>query len=65
MIYMCMYADFIIILELSRARHCSVVLCCYDLTTLSYTDVEHVQLHQHTPVESINYRHAEEKMHDL
>ena len=53
--------------------HCSVVAmllqsCCYDLTTLSYTALEHAQSHQHMPVEwvwSINHRHTEQKMHDL
>ena len=39
----------------------------YDLMTLSYTELEHVQSHQYMPVEwvwSINHRHAEQKTHD-
>ena len=38
------------------------------LMTLSYTELEHAQLHQHMPVEwvwSINHRYDEQKLHDL
>ena len=62
-------------LELSRAhipcalcsqRSIATLLqsCCYDLTTLFNTELEHAQSHQHTPVEWvwwINHRHAEQK----
>ena len=47
--------------------HCTVAELFYDLTTLSNTELEHAQSHQHAKrwVWSINHRHVEQEMHDL
>ena len=47
--------------------HCTAAEVFYDLTTLSNTELEHAQSHQHAKrwVWSITHRHIEQKMHDL
>ena len=42
--------------------------CSYYLTTLSYADLQHAQLHHHVPAElvcSVSHRHVEQRIHNL